>query len=158
MDEHEPPSSFDAAWTLTVLGSIADAVIAADRDDRIRFLNPAAEAFTGWSLEEARGRPITDVFGPIGEARSVKSILLIRRDGLTLPIEHNILPIMGAAGRRFGTVVVFHGVEERRRAEEIPRIPRRSEEQFQALFNLVAAGIVPTRSGWALQPGEPATL
>src|SRR3954465_3603234 len=163
MAEHEPPSSFVQAWSLTVLRSIADAVITADADDRISFLNPAAEALTGWALgggggqplpggrgEGAGGQPITDVFRlidettgrpidwPRTEVRLVKSILLIRRDGRTLPIEDSISPIADEGGQRSGTVVVFHSIDERRRAEEALR---RSEEQLQALFNQVAVGI-----------------
>ena len=67
MAEHEPPSLFDQVWSLIVLRSVADAVITSDADDRIRFLNPAAEALTGWSLEEAGGRSITEVFRLIDE-------------------------------------------------------------------------------------------
>ena len=130
MAEHEPPSSFDQAWSLIVLRSIADAVITSDTDDRISFLNPAAEALTDWSLEEAGGRPITEVFRlidettgrpidwPRTEVRRVKSVLLIRRDGRTLPIDDSISPIEDEAGRRSGTVVVFHRIDDRRRAEE----------------------------------------
>ena len=150
MAEHGPPNSFDPAWSLTVLRSIADAVITSDSDDRISFLNPAAEALTGWSLEEAGGRPITEVFRPIDEAtglpidwprtevRLVKSVLLIRRDGRTLPIDDSISPIANETGRRSGTVVVFHSIDERRRAAEALR---RSEEPLPALFNQVAVGI-----------------
>ena len=130
MAEHETPSSFDQAWSLIVLRSIADAVITSDADDRISFLNPAAEALTDWSLEEAGGRPITEVFRlidettgrpidwPRTEVRLVKSVLLIRRDGRTLPIDDSISPIEDEAGRRSGTVVVFHRIDDRRRAEE----------------------------------------
>jgi PAS domain S-box-containing protein len=130
MAEHEPPSSFDQAWSLIVLRSIADAVITSDADDRISFLNPAAEALTGWSLEEAGGRPITEVFRlidettgrpidwPRTEVRRVKSVLLIRRDGRTLAIDDSISPIEDEAGRRSGTVVVFQSIDDRRRAEE----------------------------------------
>ena len=98
MAEDGPPSAFDQAWSLMVLRSIADGVIACDADDRITFLNPAAETLTGWSLEKAGGRPITEVFRPTDETtgrpidwpsqvRLVKSALLMRRDGRTLLIE-----------------------------------------------------------------------
>src|SRR3954467_15245521 len=124
MAEDGPPSAFDQAWSLMVLRSIADAVITADVDDRITFLNPAAETLTGWSLEEAGGRPITDVFRPTdettgrpidwpgSEGRLVKSALLMRRDGRTLLIEDSISPIADEAGRRTGTVVVFHSIDD----------------------------------------------
>ena len=37
------------------LSSIGDAVIASDAQAIIVFMNPAAEALTGWTLEDARG-------------------------------------------------------------------------------------------------------
>ncbi len=125
-------------------------MIACDAEDRISFMNPAAEVLTGWSLGEAGGRPIADVFRLIGEATGrpiewpragagpVEGVLLVRRDGRMLPIDDSISPITDEAGRRTGTVVVFRSVDERRRAEEALR---RSEEQLQALFNQAAVGI-----------------
>ena len=39
------------------LQSIGDAVITADADGRIEYLNPVAEALTGWETREAAGQP-----------------------------------------------------------------------------------------------------
>ena len=44
------------------LRSLADGVIATDLVGNITFLNPLAEAITGWSSEEALGRPLQDIF------------------------------------------------------------------------------------------------
>ena len=49
-------------WWQVTLASVGDAVMATDTNARIVFLNPAAEELTGWSLEQAQGRPIGDVF------------------------------------------------------------------------------------------------
>ncbi len=46
----------------TTLESLADGVISADRDQRITFMNPTAEALTGWRCEEATGHLLTEVF------------------------------------------------------------------------------------------------
>ncbi len=44
------------------LNSIGDAVISTDVGGRVTYLNAAAQSITGWSLEEAVGRPLEDVF------------------------------------------------------------------------------------------------
>ena len=49
------------------LASIGDAVIATDDQARVTFLNPVAEALTGWPREEAIGRPLAEVFHIINE-------------------------------------------------------------------------------------------
>ena len=49
------------------LSSIADGVVATDREERVTFLNPVAEALTGWRRAEALGRPLGDVLQVIEE-------------------------------------------------------------------------------------------
>ncbi len=44
---------FDQRWFATALASIGDAVIATDHRGLVLFLNPVAEALTGWP--NARG-------------------------------------------------------------------------------------------------------
>lgn len=52
---------------LRILEAIEDAVLAVDRDRRLRYLNPVAEELFGVSLSRAGGRPIA-VLGRCGEA------------------------------------------------------------------------------------------
>ena len=49
------------------LSSIGDCVMVTDRDARITFMNPVAEKLTGWTLEEAKGRPTPEVFRILNE-------------------------------------------------------------------------------------------
>ena len=44
------------------LNSIGDVVLTADLAGNVAYLNPVAEAMTGWSREDALGRPFTEVF------------------------------------------------------------------------------------------------
>ncbi len=49
------------AWLTAVLGSVADAVAVADVEGRVRILNPAAEALTGWKEEDAVGKRLEKI-------------------------------------------------------------------------------------------------
>jgi PAS domain-containing protein len=51
----------------TTLASIGDGVIAADTHGRITMMNAVAEQLTGWTIDQARGRPLTEVFRIVNE-------------------------------------------------------------------------------------------
>lgn len=111
------------------LRSIGDGVITTDAQQRIDYLNPVAEKLTGWTLDEAKGRPLTEVMqlmdeatqqpahNPMGAAlrenaiRSFTSdVEMVRRDGSTVAIEDSAAPIHDSEGRVIGGVMVFHDV------------------------------------------------
>src|SRR5512133_2921588 len=50
------------------LNSIGDAVLSIDSLDSVTYLNPVAERMTGWTRQEALGRPSTEVFQIIDAA------------------------------------------------------------------------------------------
>jgi PAS domain S-box-containing protein len=126
----------------TTLRSIGDGVIATDPQGRITFLNPVAEALTGWPLAEAMGRPLAEVFRIINETTRqpvedpvgrvlrenatvglANHILLISRPGREFPIEDGASPIRDDVGAITGTVLVFQdGTERRAREAELRRI------------------------------------
>ena len=54
-------------WLHTTLRSIGDGVIACDVDGGVEFMNSVAEELTGWPMQEARGKPLTQVFHIINE-------------------------------------------------------------------------------------------
>src|ERR1700739_3278312 len=54
-------------WLEVTLSSIGDAVIATDLQGRITLMNPAAEAVTGWTAQEALERPGGVVFRLVAE-------------------------------------------------------------------------------------------
>jgi CheY-like chemotaxis protein len=66
-------------WLATTLNSIGDAVIATDAQGHIQFMNPIAQALTGWRQEEALGKDLTEVFKIIeGDSHTGKTDLVAR--------------------------------------------------------------------------------
>jgi PAS domain S-box-containing protein len=123
-------------WLRVSLASIGDAVIATDLSGTVNFINPTAEALTGWTMDTAADRPLEEVFHIINEDTRARvespfaaikregnvvglanHTLLVARDGREIPIEDSGAPIKDQSGRTMGVIIVFHDVSERRRAE-----------------------------------------
>jgi PAS domain S-box-containing protein len=121
----------------TTLARIGDAVIATDVEARVTFMNPVAEALTGWTIPEASQKPVTKVFNIINEytrqaaddpvARVFQEgtvvglanhTVLISRDGTEIPIDDSGAPIKDGRGKVMGAVLVFRDVTKRRQAEK----------------------------------------
>jgi diguanylate cyclase (GGDEF)-like protein/PAS domain S-box-containing protein len=116
----------------TTLAAIADGVIATDAGERVIFLNPVAEKLTGWRADEARGRPLAEVFRLVSETsgepievpggdrgrgdhlRLADRTSLIRRDGARFAVESAFSPVGDRAGGPLGAVIVFQDVSEER--------------------------------------------
>jgi diguanylate cyclase (GGDEF)-like protein/PAS domain S-box-containing protein len=113
------------------LNSIGDAVLTTNLSGQVSYLNPVAEAMTGWSAQEALGLPLEKIFTVIDgdtrrtpidliaralkENKTVKlphNCLLVRRDGSEIPIVDSTAPIHNRDGAVTGTVIVFHDVSE----------------------------------------------
>src|SRR5262249_47222093 len=119
------------------LESIGDAVIATDVAGRVTYMNPVAEAMTGWRRLDARDLPLDQVFrivnefsrdaveSPVSKVMREGGIvglanhtLLIARDGSERPIDDSGAPIRDAAGALMGVVLVFRDVTARRQSEQ----------------------------------------
>ena len=115
------------------LNSIGEAVLTTDLSGRVTYLNPVGERMTGWSCEEAVGRPLAEVFSILdGETRETapnrmelavrlgktvnvpSNCILVRRDGVEFPIADSAAPIHDRAGQTTGAVIVFHDVSVER--------------------------------------------
>lgn len=111
------------------LDSISDALVVCDPEGTITGLNPAAVELTGWTREEALGRPLEDVIQLVEPSRGVPhaSVLrgvlktgrptrlegereLVRRDGSHRPIEESASPLRDGAGMPIGGVLMIHDV------------------------------------------------
>jgi PAS domain S-box-containing protein len=138
-------------WLATTLASIGDAVIAANADGKVVFVNREAARLIGLEPASAIGLPVEELFflegqgaarleNPVQivlrENRIVETTghtLLVRRDGERVPVEDSAAPIRADNGGMIGVVVVFRDVTAKRASE---RVIRRSEARYR---NLVTA-------------------
>lgn len=107
------------------LASIGDAVITTDAAGCVEYLNPAAEALTGWNSGDACGRTLEDVFqtqpadesGPLAGMAELPAsdILLVNRSQHRIAIDQSVAPILGRDDEVLGCVVVFRDVTEQRK-------------------------------------------
>jgi PAS domain S-box-containing protein len=123
-------------WLKVALTSIGDAVIAADTEARVTFINPIAQALTGWTEQEALGAPLGSIFHIVNEEtrREVESpidkvlregnivglanhTVLIDKHGKERPIDDSGAPIKDAEGNILGAILVFRDVTQRREAD-----------------------------------------
>ncbi len=113
----------------TTLHSIGDAVITTDARGNVDYLNPIAETLTGWSVKDAKGRPLTEVFNIVNgltrepqinpvekclrENRIIgleNNTVLISRDGQERVIEDSAAPVRDRENNIVGAVLVFYDV------------------------------------------------
>jgi diguanylate cyclase (GGDEF)-like protein/PAS domain S-box-containing protein len=111
------------------LNSIGDAVAGTDSSGKVTLLNAAAERMTGWSRQEAIGRPFTElirimeatsretilnpmeIVADVARTMSVRSnYILVERSGSEIPIEASVAPIRDRQGQAAGAVFVFRDV------------------------------------------------
>lgn len=122
-------------WLRTLLAGMSDGVIATDREGYVKFLNPTAERLTGWTLIEAAGLPIEQVYPlrhedgtPVDECQ-LRQVLatnlpiarqrfqLASRSARTILVEDSAAPIHDAQGQLTGAVTVIVDITERHEAE-----------------------------------------
>jgi len=145
-------------WLSTTLMSIGDAVIATDMNGAVSFMNPVAQALTGWTLEEARGKSMDLVFDIVNKEtrrpveNPVKKVfregkvvgladhtILLSKSGEEFDIEDSAAPILADEGEAFGVVLVFRDITDKRLAEEETR---RQKDLMQLILGSITDGVV----------------
>jgi PAS domain S-box-containing protein len=131
------------------LASIGDGVVVTDERGGVVLINSVAETLTGWGQDEARGRPLAEVFRIINEdtrrpvADPCEKVLatgtvvglanhtvLISKDTTERPIDDSAAPIIDDAGKLRGVVVVFRDVSDKRRVDSELRQNERELADF----------------------------
>jgi PAS domain S-box-containing protein len=137
------------------LRSIGDGVITTDMVGRVVVLNKVAEALTGWSQDEAQGRPLSEVFrivneltrepceDPVAKVLKTGEIIelanhtsLISKDGHEIIIADSGAPIRDRENRIIGVVLVFRDETEKRRLNDTMQRAQKLES-----LGILAAGI-----------------
>jgi len=117
----------EAALAYAMLDFVGDAVLATDTGANVTYMNTVAEILTGFSRQEAQGRPLETVFRVIDVATRLKranlahhvmetrtpvglhnSALLKVRGGSELAIEDAASPLLDAKGELVGALIKFH--------------------------------------------------
>jgi PAS domain S-box-containing protein len=159
------------------LASIGDAVIATDHLGKVVLMNGVAQALTGWGEDEARGRPLDEVFVIVeeGTRRPVESpvdkvlragkivglanhTLLISRHGRECAIDDSGAPIRDADGALVGVVLVFRDFTEnhalqRQLQEQAARLvqsAQRKDEFMSMLAHELRNPLAPLMAGLQL--------
>lgn len=111
------------------LNSLGEGVIAVDQEEHVIFINDTAANLTGYSGDEAGGKPLQKIFYVLNDQTSepivtrasqniYKDTILVTRDLKEVPIAVNTSPIKAIDGRIIGTVIVFQDISEKQKIEQ----------------------------------------
>lgn len=142
----------------TTLMGIGDGVIVTDAKGNVELMNPVAETLTGWTLEEARGKPLSEIFrivnettrktveNPVAEviakgviANLANHTILVARDGTERPIADSGAPIRNEQGELQGVVLVFRD-QSAERANEMALLER--EEMLRIMTGAASSAFL----------------
>ncbi len=125
----------------STVNSISDAVITIDRDYCVTYMNPTAIALTQCTLNEAMGKPVTEILklrnvvtqetfvNPIqcslytGNSNAMPDdLVLIGKNQVEAPIgESSLSPLLDSRGSFVGLIIVFKDLTEKAEHEKIVR-------------------------------------
>ena len=164
--DRKPRLEKNEHWLLAVLEHVSDGAIAADPQGHVMLMNPVAEALTGWKLEGAWDRELTEVFNlanskgasaridsPVTKAlrkgtvvRLASHLVLIGKDGTRTPVGGKVVPIRHDHGNATGVVLFFHDITEREQLRgQQERLLAQIQEQaqrVQGIINTVPQGVL----------------
>jgi len=128
-----------------ILAQVTDSVIAVDADERVTYLNAAAERQYGFSAGDAVGSLLSEIYTrrwPHTEAEGAMWAALREhsewrgemihhtQDGRVITVETSVTALRDASGAPAGYVRVFHDISERKQAElELKRLQQSLEQR-----------------------------
>ena len=133
-----------------VLATASDAIIAADKDNIVRFWNPGAERIFGYTREEAVGRPL-DIIIPErlrkrhwdgyrrvmagGESHyghgDILAVPGVKKDGTAISVEFTIILLAAEGGQLNGVAAIMRDVTAK--FNEVRALKRRLADAEKAV-------------------------
>lgn len=124
---------------LSTVNSISDAVITVTTDYRISYMNPSAQAMTGWPSAAALSMPLVEVMflrdeetgeqgvnpaqcaiGMGASNRMPENLELLGKHGKRIPIgESSLSPMLDEDGNSVGLIIVFKDMSDKRQHERL---------------------------------------
>jgi PAS domain S-box-containing protein len=138
-----------------ILSQISDAVVAVDNEERVTYLNTAAERQYGVTAGEALGRSLREVWIDHWHSREDEEAAMralretgywrgetvhTKRTGEEIQVESAIICMHDANGARIGLLATIRDISERKRAEErLRRVAQEAEAASRAKDDFLAA-------------------
>ena len=137
-----------------ILAQVSDAVIATGEDQRITYVNAAAERQYGVSASSVLGRDLSEVYEARWLQPGAKTAALaalrergewcgenihVRHDGRELDVESSVTVLRETAGQPAGMLAVIREISSRKRSEEKLRV---SEVRYRRLFEAAQDGVL----------------
>ncbi len=136
-------------WLAAILKYLGEAVIATDKEGIIKFINPFAEAITGWKREDALEKPLTTIFNIINEETNeqvenpvIKAIredifygladntILVTKEYIQIPVDIIGSTVKDSKGSVIGVALIFSDIIERKKIEEKLKISKNASEKL----------------------------
>ncbi|QHM71605.1 diguanylate cyclase domain-containing protein [Mixta intestinalis] len=154
---------------LITLDAIGEAVISIDEELRVNFMNPVAEQMSGWTQEQAEGKPISTILRITHGAHGVeienilrcnlpnattvteldRDLILHNASGEQFAIHYSMTPLKTLEGKNIGSVLVIQDVSESREIlkrlhysashDTLTRLPNRASFEHQLKRLLLSA-------------------
>ncbi|MDF1644006.1 MAG: PAS domain S-box protein [Pseudomonadales bacterium] len=154
------------------LDCIGDAVIATDYEGSVARMNPIAEQLTAWSLQDALGRDIKEIFpiidaitglpveNPVDQALTTGKIVtlsnsttLIAKDGEQYQIADSAAPIRNSVDEIIGGILVFHDVTA---AYQMRKNLRETQKRLKLHIDQTPLGVIEWDSEFRVVDWNPA--
>lgn len=140
------------------ISSMAEGLITTGSQGEIRYMNPAAERMTGWTLDETKNLPLQTVYNVVNEetGKPLEHIVnRILRNRKKVEFENNTVlytkakskliisnggsPLFDNNGNIAGAVIVFNDISEKKEKEVLIK---QSEEKYRSLFEEASDAIL----------------